>query len=276
VALEVTKCFDPESTSGDLAPLLAYDCKNEIASLVAVESWSVNGTAGGNATVGTVSGGGATGTYRAPGTAPNPNTVSVTVDVPSVGGGAPGKLYSLITVGTPGPFRGRFDVTGTFALFAGVTVTIPDATLTVHQFPDGRLDDGPDQTLYDVTGTIQIPDVLVLSGGVATCIPASTTKAISNTNLTVHKSPPSMRFDFVDEFELTCTDVGGRTFPSSFYFSYGTFAPGCTPPSIPPPAGWSLLVDYPLWSTFLLDGEFVTTCPTSSASGTWTFDQVPQ
>src|SRR3954464_7569512 len=45
--------------------------------------WSVNGIAGGNATLGTI---GATGLYKAPATVPNPNTLTVGAAVMGVSG----------------------------------------------------------------------------------------------------------------------------------------------------------------------------------------------
>jgi hypothetical protein len=61
--------FDCDDT-GDLAPMPLN-----------LSNWAVNGITGGNGSVGTISGPGVTGTYRAPSEQPEPNTVAVSVDL---------------------------------------------------------------------------------------------------------------------------------------------------------------------------------------------------
>ena len=81
VSLLVTVCYPVSVTdaSGDELAYLGYKCDvdSELAILNPISDWSVNGVLGGNSTTGTVTGSGASGTFIAPATKPNPNTVTV-------------------------------------------------------------------------------------------------------------------------------------------------------------------------------------------------------
>lgn len=90
--LRVVSCFykPPEQPPGvppELAPLwLGYQCDVSEADVylpVTATDWAVNGTAGGNSTVGTVKSGGLDGaTFTAPNKKPTPATVAVSARVP--------------------------------------------------------------------------------------------------------------------------------------------------------------------------------------------------
>ena len=81
VSLVVTVCYQVSITgpSGDPLTSLGYNCdlNDELAILNPVSDWSVNGVMGGGSVTGTVSGSGTAGTFVAPATKPNPNTVTV-------------------------------------------------------------------------------------------------------------------------------------------------------------------------------------------------------
>jgi hypothetical protein len=73
----------PDPVTGDtLFGLSIAECTR--TSNLLAENWSVNGTRGGNATLGTVVGKGATAVFTAPEKVPSPDTVTVSVEVPDV------------------------------------------------------------------------------------------------------------------------------------------------------------------------------------------------
>jgi len=103
-----TKTYD-EGTEGELVSLVA-DCQEEGEELAPLlGAWSVNGTAGGNASVGTVAPGSPSATYTAPSSQPPSNPVAVSVEF-----NPPAKkktlLVSNLTVGSslPRSYSGTF------------------------------------------------------------------------------------------------------------------------------------------------------------------------
>jgi hypothetical protein len=103
-----------------LAPLPPrFDCDPEGEQLaplpLKLSNWSVNGIAGGNGTIGTVSAHGVAATYGAPSTKPDPSTVAVSVEASNVkldGRTFPKTiLVSNITIaGEKETYRGTFDL----------------------------------------------------------------------------------------------------------------------------------------------------------------------
>jgi len=86
LALQVVYCYPPPVAPDDDLTPLGLSCNTPaaqggLAPLVFISEWSVNGTLGGNATAGTVSGNGFSATYTAPATKPTPNTVAVSARV---------------------------------------------------------------------------------------------------------------------------------------------------------------------------------------------------
>jgi hypothetical protein len=80
VPLVVMICYPPKDP--EQAPLGLDACLGgQTVSAASVSAWSVNGTLGGGNIFGTVSGQGATATYRAPANEPIPNTVAVSAKV---------------------------------------------------------------------------------------------------------------------------------------------------------------------------------------------------
>jgi hypothetical protein len=82
--LALIACFREEVVSGSDGP--RYLCREGEARRFAVRRWLVNGVAGGNATVGTVLGGGPATTYQAPARAPRPGDVQVAAELDGPGG----------------------------------------------------------------------------------------------------------------------------------------------------------------------------------------------
>jgi len=97
VQLKVVICL-PEKLAGGAVTLMRV-C-GEAPPLVKTSNWSVNGTPGGNSTVGTIQAiNNIMATYTAPDKAPNPNKVAVTVDIPPMKtGGQKIILFSEITI----------------------------------------------------------------------------------------------------------------------------------------------------------------------------------
>jgi len=121
LSLQVQYCYIPETyqdNEGDLY-LFGYACgtdsEQELLPLIpsaTVSNWSVNGTAGGNATVGTVAGSGPKATYTAPVLKPTPDTVAVSAEVDL---GPKGKtlVVANITVTGSDVYFGSFTFSGT-------------------------------------------------------------------------------------------------------------------------------------------------------------------
>ncbi len=150
LALQVAFCYPPAIAPGDdLTPLgLACDTpapQGGLAPLVFIDEWSVNGTLGGNATTGTVTGDNFSATYRAPATKPTPNTVAASARV-NLGTRAKVLVVSNITIADALGYTGTVQ----FATnFSSVRVTNGTASVTWTQFEDLG-----DTRRYVPTGTI--------------------------------------------------------------------------------------------------------------------------
>jgi hypothetical protein len=117
VQLQTMYCMAPDA--GDDLASLVFECR--AADVTAMFSkWSVNGTEGGNGTVGTITTGNTpNGTFTAPQEQPDPDTVQVTVEVSdilaSLTSTATEKvvLFSLIAIGDVSDYSGDFTVSST-------------------------------------------------------------------------------------------------------------------------------------------------------------------
>ncbi|MEK6697824.1 MAG: hypothetical protein AABZ10_02160 [Nitrospirota bacterium] len=145
VALKVAYCFTPQTIDGmdmgDIAPL-GYECAGSTQDLAPllpvapVSDWSVNSVAGGNSTVGTVSGSKTSATYHAPAVKPSSNPVAVSARVDA---GKKGKVLvvSNITITDKIAYIGNvnFDVT----TYDGTSVymhVVGSANVTWNQYDD--------------------------------------------------------------------------------------------------------------------------------------------
>jgi hypothetical protein len=110
-----------------------------------ISEWSVNGTLGGNGTVGTISGNGPSATDTAPSTKPIPNTVTVSARV-NVGTKGKTLVVSNITI------TDAADYTGTVHF----TTSLPGVTVTngVVNVSWKLIEDTGDTRKYRPTGTI--------------------------------------------------------------------------------------------------------------------------
>lgn len=135
LALQVAFCYP--ATDSDLTPLgLSCDTdvpQSDVAAPFVISEWSVNGNAGGDATVGTVSGNGPSATYQAPATQPTPNTVAVSarVNLPARGETL---VVSNITITDSATYTGTFNFS--ISLGVGSVVSSGSANVTWTQFED--------------------------------------------------------------------------------------------------------------------------------------------
>ena len=225
-ALTLAYCVQEETLDGNLAGLV-YDCDMGLAPLVGTHGWSVNGIAGGNATVGTVAadaGNGQLGTFTAPGQRPSPSTVLAGTWVGASGKRADTFVASNLNIGGPATFRGPVTVVSTGLM--NYTAK-GDLTLTPSILPNGEYDDGIDMTLWDVTGNLEIKGNILYSD--ATCIPKEPSQAITNTTFNLKKSPLSQLWGLGAEWNMTC-DMGGQMFDTAAFLQWLT---GCMPNEVP-------------------------------------------
>lgn len=135
LALQVAFCYP--ATDSDLTPLgLSCDTaasQSDVAAPFVIGEWSVNGNAGGNGTVGIVSGDGPSAIYQAPATKPTPNTVAVSarVNLPARGETL---VVSNITITDSATYTGTFNFST--SLGVGSVVSSGSANVTWTQFED--------------------------------------------------------------------------------------------------------------------------------------------
>ena len=200
--------------------------------LIFTENWSVNGTPGGNSTVGTIlnEAGALESTYSAPSKAPNPPTVGASVEVSYRSSGKVA-LVSEITVGKPQSLSGTFSIDSTSVL--GYTVRVEaDATLTLY-------DDGPDETNYTLSGASAMK-TKSLSYGEATCtLNGDGVQAIPKapTLFKVRKEPQlAVRWTYLsDTWNFSCTESGVPPYSMGIVIHFATATGlGCgTPFDVP-------------------------------------------
>ncbi len=255
LSLEVKNCLVEEQ--GGLATLMA-NCDDPLAPLVeAVKVWSVNGTKGGNATVGTVTASGAGATFTAPGKAPNPPTVAVTATVPDgTAGFGLTYLYSQVTIGTPEKFAGTFTVVASPASVP-VTLTIEANNLTLT-----LKDEGIDETNYTMVGTAQMKTKAFQLGDMSCVLkPSEETKAIRD-NFKVRKQPAlAVRWGWSDLFIYQCTSAGSQVdWPVMVYFMTATGS-NCLS-----------FADVPISDAMAPGGRFLCSCsPHGPTTAEWSF-----
>ncbi len=225
-ALTLANCVQEETLDGKLAGLV-YNCDAGLAPLVGTHGWSVNGVAGGNATVGTIAadaGNGQLGTFTAPGQRPSPSTVLAGTWVGASGKRADTFVASNLNIGGPATFHGPVTVvsTGLYEYTAK-----GDLTLTPSILPNGEYDDGIDMTLWDVSGNLEVKGNILYSG--ATCVPNESSQAITNTAFNVKKVPLSQLWGLGVQWDMTC-DMGGQLFDTAAILQWLT---GCMPNEVP-------------------------------------------
>jgi len=113
VPLRVAYCYAPALGNDDLLAPLAFNCEDENApapSLKTPVAWSVNGTRGGNAAVGTVAGDEAKARYTAPRQKPESNPVAVSAEIK----GARGMMLLVSNITITDDFTGyKGSISGT-------------------------------------------------------------------------------------------------------------------------------------------------------------------
>lgn len=217
VGLGVRNCYaSPDLLDGLLAPL-GYDCADNLAPLVVASEWSVNGIQGGDATVGTISGSGLQATYRAPASAPSPDTVAVSarLDDDTI-------VFAYVTIKDEATA-----LTGTVD-FSFTYLTAPEqtfkATATVSLTVE---DDGIDETNYHAVGTLELTEPLSFNIDDTVCTVEGASKPVNEDYfLKVLKDPLSVRLAYSEAWIYHCTGKATFDIMVQMYFITGT-GTGC-------------------------------------------------
>lgn len=223
LGLEVRYCqvFD----DGELVGLVA-ECQED-GLMPLVTNWSVNGTAGGNAEVGTVSATGTGALYKAPNEAPSDNPVAVSVQFAPPKGKKPRTtLVSNVTVSGASPYAGNV----TFKIVhPGATTIEGSAEL---QFRNTRVDPtGISYTLASGTFTATFT--------ADKCKPVKGTYPIEDAKLEINPAGNAMfpntyffNFEAAPTIPLECTGADGKPFTVDLPFTTvvgAGFCDGATP-----------------------------------------------
>ncbi len=218
VALQIMYCRSTQPDDSDLASLV-FECHAATPSEALVTDWSVNGTAGGNATFGTIAGSGPNATFTAPAQTPDPSTVQVTAEVTDVLGSltAPsGKVmvFSLITIGQTASYQGDFTVST-----QGMGVVNWTGTGTASWTPSNSYGE------YTVSSTIT-PDQTEFVIGDAVCTLNGATQTYENIGEIKAWSEPATAYWVLNvSWSATCvSDEGVLNYPN---FIRILWASGC-------------------------------------------------
>lgn len=212
VSLEVVFCHtqdpEPDPNGGDELAYLGLTCDSNKS--YPVSNWSVNGVAGGNGTIGTVSGNGATATYTAPNEPPTPNTVTVSADVnaKSLKTGKPVKTVVISNITITGS-EISYDGNLKFSINAlgGLDIT-GTAVVTWTQFEDLG-----DVKSYLPTGTITADIQLSDCDLLHTTVPILTsTPDVPAETLVVYTNLKKYQFALVGDGPLNFS-CGGESVP---------------------------------------------------------------
>jgi hypothetical protein len=111
-------------------------------------AWSVNGVAGGNSALGTVTSSGTQATYRAPSTAPPNHRVTLGVRATPSSGGAAMLATAIVSVGAQKSWTGTVELTQTISL-GGATTTVKSIANVSYRWNAG-------QDLYTPNGNVSI------------------------------------------------------------------------------------------------------------------------
>lgn len=243
--LELQSCY-PLKGSG-ASDWRGYRCDNYPGVMEEAVDWSVNSIAGGNTSVGTVSGSIDTAQYKAPVKKPSPETVNVSAriinsDMPALN---QVRVYSQITVTEAGDFSGTITIDQDF-MGTRFIVKIEDAVLT-------EKDDGPDETNYTLSGTAVIsPDTFIVGETVYTLAENAGKVYIDDYGFKVLKTTPaSVRWGFVEGWEYS---GGGESLPVTINFSTSNCGDG----------------DIPVTSVDDIDGSYTMPCYLN-AGAEWSF-----
>ncbi len=213
VELGVRFCYPSGSVNDDgLAPL-GYECLDELAPLVPASEWEVDGQAGGNATVGTISGSGLNAVYTAPAAEPTPNTVSVSARIDDNT-----LVVSHITI-----LGEKADMTGTVD-FEFTYLTVPGQVFEAQANLSLKMhDDGIDETNYDAIGTLEMKSPTEFVMGDATCTVEEAVKPVNDEYfLKILKDPLSVRWGYSEYWIYHCVGQAPFDISVQLYFFTGT------------------------------------------------------
>lgn len=252
LGLAVRYCYTSDDPTGDgLAPL-GYECTDELAPLVNVSEWSVNGVVGGNATVGTVTASGLDATYHAPAQAPSPDTVAVSARIDD------GTIVvsNIKVVDEVAALNGAVDFTFTY-------LTAPEQTFKAKATLALTVaDDGIDETNYDATGTIEMKDPVEFTYMDSVCTVQEPIKTVNDEYfLKVRKEPLSVRWGFAEYWIYHCVGAASFDISVQLYFFTGT-GTGCM-----------TFDDVPIDDADAPAGAYTTECSgTGTCTAEWSFN----
>jgi hypothetical protein len=260
-ALQVVDCVSTKAADDQLGRLLS-DCRGALAPLAPITTWSVNGEAGGDGTLGTVhSSANAEAIYAAPGTAPTPNTVAVSATLPDgLGEFAKAVLVSQLTIGTPRSLTGSFSIDASPLSAPGATVHLEARAVTLTL--DG---DELDETDYKPSGTVEMKTTS-FQLGTATCTlkAGEQSKDLTHqSNFRVMKQPKlGARWNYFQQFLYQCPN-DPNDWPIIVSFATGS-GPAC-----------STWVDVPITVATSPSGTYSSSCGYGPATATWDYAPAP-
>ncbi len=223
--------------------------------------WEVNGVPGGNATFGQIqSNPGSTAVgYDAPSKIPDPATVAVSVHL--TGEGAEGGstiLVSNVTLVDDKSLVGWFDLTYSGSPYTDQAfLAKADAVLVF-------MDDGIDETNYEIMGNITMKTTVFISDDSTCTLSGPAKKEIVNQSyFKVLKQPAkAVRWSFSESWNYTCYTPEGATWevPVMVQFMTGT-GMGCT-----------TFADVPIDDTGAPEGSYTSSCSgLGSVTAEWSF-----
>ncbi len=263
-ALSIQDCCEGclDDPADPLAPLTkTFPCTgisglDPARGVILTDNWSVNGTPGGNSTVGTIVNApmALESTYTAPSSAPNPPTVGASVDVTYRESGKV-VLVSQITVGTPKSLSGTFSTDYTY-VDAGFRVHADgDVTFTLNS-------DGSDMASYSLDGTALLTTTTYVNGGTCTLADDPSKPVLGYFYLW---KDPALAMDWgyteLESWHFSCTD-GSFTYSGNIAVSFGTSS------------GSDCETSYshiPMPDAKHTQGAFTETCPHYISVTSWNF-----
>jgi hypothetical protein len=256
----------------DLTGKVIYPEQAPAGKAYEIYDWSINGVVTGDAVHGRIwpTGTGKNlGTYTAPGSKPNPSTVTASVNLKLTNLGYT-QLIAQINIGEPGTYTGNWYLISSGIMGFSASGT---ATISPHKLSNGDYDDGIDMTNFDlqITAVLDNKSSITFGTDACTCSDAAKTQTYSHVNeVTVFKIPYRMDWHFAVNWPVTCTGPGGSTYNTYVSISWRTY---CEPRKGSDDGTWGI----PLANPNRLSGVYSlsASCPAvlSTQSMGWDFSQ---
>jgi hypothetical protein len=261
VQLQVQLC----SSGPDDGPLagLVCECSPLTGFDTSLSNWSVNSVPGGNSTYGTIAESQNGATFTAPSKAPEPNTVRVSVNaqatlLPGEGNTSTEKtvLFSYITIGSPGNYKGSFNVDSKMGSYPWTGKG--EATWT-------PMNPEKDTGEYTITGMLT-PDQTEFNFGDTVCVLNESKQKFEGIG-EIRKDPLGQYWTIeTTQFSATCTDRDGNVTQAPAFLTI-LWASSCISQG-----QWAPLEDVNhLTGSYTWNGCVTLPVPTPSATVTWDF-----